>query len=57
MYILLWILSGCLAFDRNPTKLYIYLFFNIYIYIYRIAANFSCCFLEEFHLVLLLAIT
>ena len=26
--VLLWILSDCLAFDRNPTKFYIYLFFT-----------------------------
>ena len=38
---------------------YIPLFFNHIhiIYQYRIATNFSCCFLEEFHMVLLLATT
>ena len=58
----LWFFSGCLAFDRDPTKFYIYLFFKKIIYIhiiyqYCIATNLSCCFLEEFHLVLLLATT
>ena len=31
--VLLWILSDCLAFYRNPTKFYIYLFFKKNIYI------------------------
>ena len=56
--VLLWILSDCLAFDGNPTKFYT-LFLRNYIHIYQycIATNFSHCFLEEFHLVLLLATT
>ena len=40
--------------------IYSYLFFKNYVHIiyqYCIATNFSCCFLEEFHLVLLLATT
>ena len=40
--------------------IYSYLFFKNYVHIiyqYCIATNFSCCFLEKFHLVLLLATT
>ena len=59
--VLIWILSDYLAFHRNPTKFYIYLFSKKIIYIHIIyqciATNFSCCFLEESHLLLLLATT
>ena len=52
-----WMLTGI---PLNFTYVYLFFFFLNYthiIYQYCIATNFSCCCLEEFHLVLLLATT
>ena len=59
IYLIHWnllagIFSGCLVFERNHTD-FIPLFLKKYISFIKIATNFLCCFLEEFHLVLLLA--